>query len=87
MYNYFLVFDVPGTAELVLYDDGKPRYRAIDVIGILYRPTGKTIETPEGPVAEMAASPGWHVNVRHDDEAPELDIYRVHPRNPMRVWA
>jgi len=62
-----------------------PKYAAIDVIGTIYKPTGKTLKTPEGPVDEMAPLEGWHVNVRHTAEAPELDAYRVTPENPVRM--
>jgi len=30
---------------------------------------------------------GWHVNVRHTDEAPELDAYKVEVKTPSRMWA
>jgi hypothetical protein len=41
-----------------------------DFIGVLYKPTGKTLKTPEGPVPEMApvadgsGTPFWHANLR-----------------------
>jgi hypothetical protein len=34
----------------------------------------------------MAAVDGWHVNVRHNAEAPELEAYRVFPATPQRMW-
>jgi len=34
----------------------------------------------------MAAVDGWHVNVRHNAAAPELEAYRVHPATPQRMW-
>lgn len=64
-----------------------PKYSAVDVIGTIYKPTGKMLTTDEGQVDEMAPLAGWHVNVRHKDEAPELDEYRVFPNSPVRVWA
>ncbi len=64
-----------------------PRYAAIDVIGTIYKPTGKMLTTEEGEVPEMAPLEGWHANVRHTAEAPELDLYRVTPQNPVRGWA
>ena len=64
-----------------------PKYAAVDVIGTIYKPTGKTLKTKEGPVPEMAALDGWHVNVRHTAEAPELDAYKVAPKAPVRGWA
>jgi hypothetical protein len=64
-----------------------PRYAAIDVIGTIYKPTGEMIQTDEGEVPEMAPLDGWHVNVRHTDEAPELEAFRVFPATPSRMWA
>jgi len=64
-----------------------PRYAAIDVIGTIYKPTGKVLKTPEGPVDEMAPVEGWHANVRHTAEAPELVAFQVFPQNPVRGWA
>jgi hypothetical protein len=93
--DYFLKFEDETLADAVLFDmvhDGegytkRPRYVAIDVIGTIYKPTGKMLTTDEGEVPEMAAIPGWHVNVRHTSEAPELEQYRVHPATPQRMWA
>ena len=93
--DYFLKFEDETLADAVLFDmvhDGEgytkqPRYAAIDVIGTIYEPTGKMIATDEGEVPEMAAILGWHVNVRHTSEAPELEQYRVHPATPHRMWA
>jgi hypothetical protein len=64
-----------------------PKYAAVDVVGVIYKPTGKTLKTPEGPVDEMKAVPGWHANVRHTEEAPELEAFRVFPVTPARMWA
>ncbi len=30
-----------------------PKYAAVDVVGQIYKATGKTLKTPEGPVPEM----------------------------------
>jgi hypothetical protein len=64
-----------------------PKYAAVDVIGTIYKPTGEMIQTDEGEVPEMAPLDGWHVNVRHTDEAPELEAFRVFPVTPSRMWA
>jgi hypothetical protein len=100
--DFFLKFDSPAAADAVLYDeqtvvDGdtvetvkKAKYAAIDVIGTIYEPTGKMLPASDDSgdaVPEMAAIPGWHVNVRHTSEAPELEQYRVHPATPHRMWA
>jgi hypothetical protein len=96
--DYFLKFEDETLADAVLFDmvhDGEgytkqPRYAAIDVIGTIYEPTGQMLPASDDSgdaVPEMAAIPGWHVNVRHTSEAPELEQYRVHPATPHRMWA
>lgn len=92
MINYFLRFPDEETANSVLFDevDGGvlvPRYRAVDVIGIIYKPTGEVVDQGDIEVPVMEAIEGWHVNVRHDEEAPEFEPYIVEPKNPVRVWA
>jgi hypothetical protein len=66
-----------------------PKYAAVDVVGVIYKPTGKMLKAKKGeePMPEMAPIDGWHVNVRHTGEAPELDAYKVTPQNPVRGWA
>jgi hypothetical protein len=68
-----------------------PKYAAVDVVGTIYKATGQTIQTQDGEnyyTSEVMESvPGWHVNVRHTDEAPELEAYKVTPQNPVRGWA
>ena len=64
-----------------------PKYAAVDVVGVIYAPTGVMLTTDEGEVPEMAPLDGWHVNVRHTAEAPELDAYKVAPKAPVRGWA
>ncbi len=72
------------TGEKVVYT---PKYTAVDVLGTIYKPTGNKLQTPEGEVDEMAPLDGWHANVRHKEEAPELEQYRVNPKVPQRMWA
>jgi hypothetical protein len=62
-------------------------YDAIDLIGTIYKPTGKMLQSDEGEVPEMAPLDGYHVNVRLLGEAAELEAYRVQPVTPARVWA
>jgi hypothetical protein len=45
------------------------------------------IQTDEGEVPEMAPLEGWHANVRHTAETPELEAFRVFPATPSRMWA
>ena len=100
MYQDFMLrFTDAAEADAVLFDEQTnvqgdvvetvkvPKYAAIDVIGLIYKPTGEMITTDEGEVPEMAAIPGWHVNVRHNAEAPELAAYQVQPKQPQRGWA
>jgi hypothetical protein len=98
-HDTFLKFTDEAEANAALYDEQTnvqgdvvetvlvPKYAAIDVIGTIYKPTGEMIQTDEGEVPEMAPLDGWHVNVRHTAEAPELDAYKVAPKSPVRGWA
>lgn len=69
--------------------DGKvPAYigsAAVDVVGVIHKPTGETIDTDDGPMPVFAPLDGWHVNTT----APvtEWDEYMVVPTNPVRVFA
>ena len=99
--DFFLRFDTEAEANAALFDEQTnvqddvvetvlvPKYAAVDVIGQIYKGTGKFTTTPEGKVEKMAAQAGWHVNVRHTEEAPELDAYKVvpDPVTPARMWA
>lgn len=91
-FDIFLRFDNEDEARMQLYEEEvddtlTPKYAAIDVIGVIYKPTGNMIDTDEGEVPEMAPLEGWHVNVRHNAEAPELEQWRVYPETPARMWA
>ncbi len=97
--DYFLRFDTEAEANAALFTEQTnvqddvvetvlvPKYAAVDVIGTIYKPTGEMIQTDEGEVPEMAPLDGWHVNVRHTAEAPELDAYKAAPKSPVRGWA
>jgi len=97
--DYFLKFTDEAEANAALFTEQTnvqddvvetvlvSKYAAVDVVGVIYKPTGKMIQTDEGEVPEMKAVPGWHVNVRHTDEAPELDAYKVEVKTPSRMWA
>ena len=92
MYQDFMLrFADAQEADAVLFDgegdDRRPKYAAIDVIGTIYKPTGKMITTDEGEVPEMAPVEGWHVNVRHTAKAPNLTAYQIFPKSPVRGWA
>jgi len=64
-----------------------PKYAAVDVIGVIYKPTGNLLTTDEGEVPEMAPVEGWHANVRHNMPSSELAPYHVYPKAPVRGWA
>lgn len=89
-YDLHLKFKDAAEADAVLFDvveTKRPRYAAIDVIGAIYKPTGKMVKTDEGDVPAMAPVDGWHVNVRHTEEMPELKAWAVTPKTPSHVWA
>lgn len=63
---------------------------ALDVIGVIHRPTGKVLQTPEGEADKMRSLPGYHANLRVMGEFdPELlaDLCIDAPKNPARGWA
>jgi hypothetical protein len=98
-FDFFLRFDTEAEANAALFTEQinvqddvvetvlVPKYAAVDVIGTIFKPTGKTLMTEEGEVFEHAPIDGWHVNVRHTEEAPELDAYKVEVKTPSRMWA
>ena len=66
---------------------------AIDIVGVIHRPTGNTLTDAEGnEYPEQAPLEGWHVNIRivgdaMRDTVEEIDaIYGVIPNTPARVW-
>jgi hypothetical protein len=91
MIDLFLKFKDEATASKVLFSeqDGVRVFNfdgVVDVIGTVYKPTGKILTTADGPVEQTAAIPGWHVNYR-GAEAEELLAYQVFPSAPVRGWA
>jgi hypothetical protein len=100
--DYFLKFADEAEANEVLFTEQTnvqgdtvetvlvPKYAAVDVVGVIYKPTGMLTAAEDGSgdaVDEMAPIDGWHVNVRHNSEAPELEPFRVYPETPSRMWA
>lgn len=58
----------------------------VDVVGVILRPTGEILDTPAGPVPEMASVPGYHINL--SERVPELQQYEIEPpATPDRVFA
>ena len=58
----------------------------MDVVGKIHAPTGVLLETPDGPVPEMAPLPGWFVNVLGTTLPDELQPFEIFPENPVRVF-
>lgn len=61
---------------------------ALDVIGTLYKATGKMLTDEDGnQYPEMAAEQGFHVNLLAKSLPPGLQAHLIHPVTPSRVWA
>jgi hypothetical protein len=98
-FDFFLKFADEAEANAALFTEQTnvqgdivetvkvPRYAAVDIVGTIFKPTGKTLKTDEGEVPEMAPIDGWHANARHTAEASELAPYQVFPATPARMWA
>lgn len=97
--DYLTVVD-EETGESTQTPDGDPYLvththdYAIDVVGVIYEPTGNTLTDSEGnEYPEMAPMDGWHVNVRLSGDARREDVeaidavYGVVPNSPSRVFA
>lgn len=87
------------TGEETVVNDGDPYLvmhtadYAIDLVGVIYEPTGNTLTDADGnEYPETAPVDGWHVNVRLSGEARRADVeainalYGVTPNSPSRVW-
>lgn len=60
---------------------------ALDVIGLIYKPTGNMLTDDESvEYPEMAPIEGWHANLITAEEVDDLPII-VPPATPYRVWA
>lgn len=60
----------------------------LDVIGQIFKPTGRMIQMVEGECPETAAIPGYHANIRGiTDEQAALLPTIAKPNNPVRIWA
>ena len=97
--DYTTIVD-PETGEESTQVEGSPYLvqttadYAIDVVGVIYKPTGVTLTDADGnEYPEMAPLDGWHVNLRLSGDnkradAEELAAYTVDPApsTPSRVW-
>ena len=90
----------PETGEEHVQLEGEPYLvatthdYAIDIVGVIYKPTGVMLTDDEGnEYPEQAPLDGYHVNIRllNDAmrEAAEAvnETYGVVPTTPTRVWA
>ena len=97
--DYTTIVD-PDTGEESTQIEGDPYLvaftpdYAIDVVGVIQKPTGNMLTDAEGnEYPEMAPVPGWHINIRLmgdavRDTVEALDAtYGVTPATPERVWA
>ena len=87
----YLKFASQKEAESILFDkveDGLvPKFNFVaDVIGLVYKETGKILKSEEGPIPEIKPVPGWHVNVRGVG-ADDFSEYEVTIKTPVRAWA
>lgn len=59
---------------------------AVDVVGVIQRPTGEMLNTEDGPISVMAPIPGFHVNL--SSPLAEFALYSINaPANPERIFA
>ena len=63
---------------------------AIDVVGVIYKPTGVILEDD---IPEVAPLNGWHINLRLNGDARRADAEALsayfvdpEPATPSRVW-
>ena len=91
MKNLALKFDTKAQADALLFKqvnaEKQPVFRNTDVIGVIYKPTGEVtvVDGIETPV--MQALQGWHVNVLAlDEDTTAIEVYKVEPITPVRVW-
>ena len=72
-----------------LQDGAMPAYIgsvAVDVVGVIQRPTGEVLQTEDGEIPVLAPVPGWHINL--SESVPELAQYEIEaPAAPARVFA
>jgi hypothetical protein len=67
---------------------------AIDLVGVIYEPTGETLTDAEGnEYPATAPLDGWHLNIRLLNDTMRAAVeaidatYGVTPNSPSRVWA
>lgn len=62
---------------------------ALDVIGLINKPTGVVLRGEDGEYLEMAAIDGYHANLRGDLTPEQMELLPIieAPSTPVRVWA
>jgi len=62
---------------------------AVDVVGVIYRPTGKILTDAEGmQYPELTPIDGWHVNLSANDVPEGLKAFEIAaPATPSRIFA
>lgn len=90
----FIRFESEAVARVVLSDylgeNGDwPSYigaAAVDVVGVIIRAIGETLNTEDGSVPQMEPIPGWHINL--SESVPDLVQYEIEaPATPARIFA
>lgn len=75
--------DPDGNDVLVAYTTD----RAIDEVGIIYKPTGVQLEGENGiKYPEMKAVSGWHWNMNCANLPEELTGFEVFPSTPNTIF-
>jgi hypothetical protein len=102
MKNYYLKFKDQAELEATLIAAGLATSETIaeeivfapkvtlDVIGLIYKPTGKTLQTENNlNYPETAAVDGWHANLKADLTAEQEEVLPsiAAPATHYRVWA
>jgi hypothetical protein len=100
MKNYYLKFQNQAELESVLVatdladvqDEQFVPKTNLDVIGLIYKPTGKVLKTEDGfDYPEQAAVEGWHANLKaelsEDQETALSEFLVTEPATPARKWA
>ena len=90
----------PDTGEEHVQLEGEPYLvstthdYAIDLVGVIYEPTGETLTDAEGnEYPATAPLDGWHLNIRLLNDTMRAAVeaidaaYGVTPDSPSRVWA
>ena len=86
--DLYLKFPNKETADSVLYTDEVPNYRNIDVIGFIYE--GGQWDEEGNEIIAPTQVEGWHVNLRVVDpefDVSSLEVFCIHPQQPVCIWA